>query len=268
MKRHQEMYPICILHMTYSVQAGPLSSTSYSSLCNLKSQWSLWFIYAAGLKIPAGSFVASMSKLIPRAYSIASIEPRYALVGGQNIPVTDILLEVVQFSSGPFQENEEICDKTGVCSNYLMKLPVGGRFLSYHHSNQQFKMPLDPNVPIVMISAGSGIAPFRAFWQQRSLLHWDKNSAWLYFGCRDENENLFEEETAKSVQRILAFSRKSSTKTYVQDLVAKDGDLIHDLIMNRKAHFYICGKVCTYNVVHCTFIIQRLSFILLKLCCF
>merc|ERR1711976_144686 len=99
------------------------------------------------------------------------------------------------------------------------------------------------NVPIVMISAGSGIAPFRAFWQQRSLLHWDKNSAWLYFGCRDDNENLFEEETAKSVQRILAFSRKNSTKTYVQDLVAKDGDLIHDLIMNRKAHFYICGKV-------------------------
>lgn len=189
-----------------------------------------------------------MSKLIPRAYSIASIEPRYALVGGQNIPVTDILLEVVQFSSGPFQENEEICDKTGVCSNYLMKLPVGGRFLSYHHSNQQFKMPLDPNVPIVMISAGSGIAPFRAFWQQRSLLHWDKNSAWLYFGCRDENENLFEEETAKSVQRILAFSRKNSTKTYVQDLVAKDGDLIHDLIMNRKAHFYICGKVCTLYI--------------------
>ena len=184
-----------------------------------------------------------MSKLIPRAYSIASIEPRYALVGGQNIPVTDILLEVVQFSSGPFKENEEICNKTGVCSNYLMKLPVGGRFLSYHHSNQQFKMPMDPNVPIVMISAGSGIAPFRAFWQQRSLLHWDKNSAWLYFGCRDENENLFEEETAKSVQRIVALSRKSNTKVYVQDLVVNDGDLIYDLIINRKAHFYICGKV-------------------------
>ena len=93
---------------------------------------------------------------------------------------------------------------------------------------------------------------FRAFWQQRSLLHWDKNSAWLYFGCRDENENLFEEETAKSVQRIVAFSRKNNSKIYVQDLVVNDGELIYDLIMNRKAHFYICGKVCNYllNFLH------------------
>ena len=105
-------------------------------------------------------------------------------------------------------------------------------------------------------------------------MHWDKNSAWLYFGCRDENENLFEEETAKSVQRIVAFSRKNNSKIYVQDLVVNDGELIYDLIMNRKAHFYICGKVCNYllnflhiphaictrNVSHCLKINQNIIF--------
>ena len=52
-----------------------------------------------------------------------------------------------------------------------------------------FKMPDDPNVPILMISAGSGIAPFRSFWQQRMLLHWPRSTAWLYYGCRNEMEN-------------------------------------------------------------------------------
>ena len=72
--------------------------------------------------------------------------------------------------------------------------------LSYHHSNAQFKMPNDPNVPVIMISAGSGIAPFRAFWQQRMIKHYPKSSAWLYFGCRDVTENMFSDETSKFVQ--------------------------------------------------------------------
>ena len=90
-------------------------------------------------------------------------------------------------------------------------------------------------------------------------MHWDKNSAWLYFGCRDENENLFEEETAKSVQRIVAFSRKSNSKIYVQDLVVNDGELIYDLIMNRKAHFYICGKVFLISLQYMLFVLEITS---------
>lgn len=116
--------------------------------------------------------------------------------------------------------------------------------MTYHHSNAQFKMPNDPNLPIVMVSAGSGIAPFRAFWQQRMLRHWPKTSAWLYFGCRDGTENMFAEETSKIVQRRVAFSRiDKDSKEYVQDLLERDAAQIVDLVLNQKAHLYICGKV-------------------------
>ena len=116
--------------------------------------------------------------------------------------------------------------------------------MSYHHSNAQFKMPNDPNVPILMVSAGSGIAPFRAFWQQRMLRHYPKTSAWLYFGCRDVTENMFSDETQKFVQRRVAFSRiDKDRKEYVQDLIEQDCAQVYDLIANHQAHIYICGKV-------------------------
>ena len=60
------------------------------------------FVTFPSLKIPAASLVASLTKMMPRAYSIASIDPRYSLVGGQNIPVTDLLLEIAEFETGPF----------------------------------------------------------------------------------------------------------------------------------------------------------------------
>merc|ERR1719273_1807841 len=95
-----------------------------------------------------------------------------------------------------------------------------------------------------MICAGSGIAPFRPCWQQRKIQSCPKSTPWLYFGCRDDTENLFSEETEELVQRRVAFSRKFKyEKEYVQDLLSKDGSFVHDLIMNQKANIYICGKV-------------------------
>jgi hypothetical protein len=78
------------------------------------------------LRIPAAGFVASLSKLMPRAYSIASVEPKFTLVGGQNIPVTDLVLEVVEFETGPFlAEETEPKMRKGVASNFLTRLPIG-----------------------------------------------------------------------------------------------------------------------------------------------
>ena len=118
--------------------------------------------------------------------------------------------------------------------------------MSYHHSNAMFKMPDDPNVPILMVSAGSGIAPFRSFWQQRMLLHWPRSTAWLYHGCRNRSENMFEDETSKIVQRHVAMSRVGDTKQYVQDLLLRDQTFVYDVIANRKGHIYLCGKVIIF----------------------
>ena len=74
------------------------------------------------------------------------------------------------------------------------------------------------------------------------LLHWPKSTAWLYHGCRNQNENMFEDETSKVVQRIVAMSREGP-KQYVQDLLQRDQAFVHDVISNRKGNIYICGKV-------------------------
>ena len=112
-------------------------------------------------------------------------------------------------------------------------------------------MPNDPLVPVIMVSAGSGIAPFRAFWQQRIVKQYPKSSAWLYFGCRDVTENMFSDETSKVVQRRVAFSRiDRERKEYVQDLIEQDCAQVYDMIANHQAHIYICGKVLSFDFVH------------------
>ena len=59
-------------------------------------------------------------------YSIASVEPKFTLVGGQNIPVTDLVLEVMEFETGPFlAEETEPKMRKGVASNFLTRLPIG-----------------------------------------------------------------------------------------------------------------------------------------------
>ena len=116
--------------------------------------------------------------------------------------------------------------------------------MSYHHSNAMFKMPDDPNVPILMVSAGSGIAPFRSFWQQRMLLHWPRSTAWLYHGCRNRSENMFEDETSKIVQRHVAMSRVGDTKQYVQDLLLRDQTFANREELDEHKKVHLCCSQC------------------------
>lgn len=194
------------------------------------------------LRIPASFFVARMKKLMPRPYSVASIYPKFSLVGGQNIPVTDLLIEACKFQAGPFQDNAAFETRNGVASNFMVNMQSGQRFLAYHYSNPCFSMPNDSNVPVIMICAGSGIAPFRPFWQKREMNHMPKDVCWLYFGCRDNSEDLFANETSTVVQRNVAFSRIGD-KIYVQDLLERDAVKIYDLLINKNANVYICGQV-------------------------
>ena len=88
-----------------------------------------------------------------------------------------LLLATIQYLSFNF--------RNGCASHFLTTLPIGGRFLSYHFANDLFRMPNDPTLHIIMVCAGSGIAPFRAFWQHRKNKRgYKKTSAWLYYGCR------------------------------------------------------------------------------------
>lgn len=111
-----------------------------------------------------------------------------------------------------------------------------------------------PNLaaPMLMIGPGTGVAPFRGFLQQRQHLARQHDSpaapAWLYFGCRQEQEDFlyqadlraFEADGTLSKLRV-AFSRAQSTKVYVQHLLKQDAQQVFDLLQHPAVHVYVCG---------------------------
>ncbi|CAB4034146.1 nitric oxide synthase, brain-like, partial [Paramuricea clavata] len=171
----------------------------------------------------------------------------------------------------------------GVCSTWIESLKPGDMIpCSVRHAHS-FHMPEDPSLPVIMVGPGTGIAPFRSFWQQRlfekknkltnkvkdkgknqrpTTLSKDKNSTWgpltLYFGCRSsEHDDIYKHETSHAMREggldtvYTAFSREPNVpKTYVQDLIKKNASEIYDMLVNKGGHFFVCGDVSMADDVH------------------
>uniref|UniRef100_A0A4W3IBA7 Nitric oxide synthase n=1 Tax=Callorhinchus milii TaxID=7868 RepID=A0A4W3IBA7_CALMI len=116
-----------------------------------------------------------------------------------------------------------------------------------------FHLPKNPSKPCILIGPGTGIAPFRSFWQQR--LHDFETQACgmtLVFGCRhSEMDHIYKEETqalkAKGILKDVytAYSREPGTqKTYVQDILReKLASKVYSALHEEKGHIYICGEI-------------------------
>ena len=116
----------------------------------------------------------------------------------------------------------------------------------YVQKAQHFALPADPNKPIIMIGPGTGIAPFRAFLQERLATN-APGPNWLYFGHQRSDYDFFYEEELKAMRKsghltrlTLAWSRDGDEKIYVQNRMRDDG---RDLWawLERGAHIYVCG---------------------------
>jgi NADPH-ferrihemoprotein reductase len=138
-----------------------------------------------------------------------------------------------------------------------------GNKVLVHLRSSPFKLPNDHSRPIIMMAAGSGIAPFRAFIQERvhyALNHKEQEIGRmiLYFGCRSPDEDCLYAEEWKELQTQLqhagkqglfeiqyAFSRspKTEKKTYVQDLILEHYDEFLGLLSEKEASCYICGSI-------------------------
>ena len=108
----------------------------------------------------------------------------------------------------------------GVCSNYLNQIPTGHSVYAFIRSAPNFRLPDDKSVPIIMVGPGSGIAPFRGFWQHRSKLIQIKREErnkfgkmTLFFGCRSPSMQLHSKEVKEMIdqgiisQCFVAYSR-------------------------------------------------------------
>jgi sulfite reductase (NADPH) flavoprotein alpha-component len=137
--------------------------------------------------------------------------------------------------------------KKGTCSNYLADLDVENQKISvFIEKNPNFRLPKNPQTPIIMVGAGTGIAPFRAFVQERELQE-NAGDSWLFFGNRNfETEFLYQTEWQQFLKSgalsklDVAFSRDSDQKVYVQHKLLENADEVYRWLQ-QGAHFYICG---------------------------
>lgn len=179
-------------------------------------------------------FVDLLMPLLPRFYSISSSQ-RY--VG-----------EEVHLTIAPLEYESNGHKRRGVCTHYLCQLvdmhaPVVPIFIQPSHG---FRLPHDPHTSLVMIGPGTGIAPFRAFLQERLLHHQSKGKHWLFFGEWNRAHDFFYEEDWRELskwghlQMDLAFSRDQEHKIYVQHRMWERGQELYQWL-EEGAYFYVCG---------------------------
>lgn len=180
----------------------------------------------------AEDFVGVLRKLQPRLYSIAS-SPK-AHPGEVHLTVG-----VVNYKT--FGRS-----RAGVCSSFLARLAAGDTSGVYIHSNPAFRMPAQNEAPLIMVGPGTGIAPFRAFLEERKATA-APGPNWLFFGNpHAATDFLYEEELKQFAQdgylhRLdTAFSRDQSQKIYVQDRMREQGAELWKWL-DYGAAFYVCG---------------------------
>jgi sulfite reductase (NADPH) flavoprotein alpha-component len=187
----------------------------------------------SGVRPDPEAFIEALDPLQPRLYSISS-SPK---VDPARLSTT---VDAVRYRIGERQ-------RFGVASTFLAdRLKPGKTVKIYVQNAQHFALPSDPNVPIVMIGPGTGIAPFRAFLHERMAIK-APGQNWLFFGHQRRDYDFFYEDElagmkASSVltRLTLAWSRDAEHKIYVQDRMREVGrDLWAWLAAG--AHIYVCG---------------------------
>lgn len=177
--------------------------------------------------------VAALDRLQPRLYSIASSSKAHP--GEVHLTVSAVR----------WTARERL--RTGVGSCYLADFATPGDVIPvYVQKAHGFSLPADPATPIVMVGPGTGIAPFRAFLEEREATGATGRN-WLVFGDqRRAHDFLYEEQLTDWLRRgvlarlDLAFSRDQAEKIYVQTRLRENAAELWRWLQEG-AHFYICG---------------------------
>jgi sulfite reductase (NADPH) flavoprotein alpha-component len=186
-----------------------------------------------GIRPDPEAFIESLDPLQPRLYSISS-SPR---VSPGRVSTT---VDAVRYRIGARQ-------RLGVASTFLAeRIGPGDPVRIYLQKAQDFGLPADPRVPIIMIGPGTGIAPFRAFLHERMATKAPGRN-WLFFGHQRRDHDFFYEDELTGMKAhgvltrlTLAWSRDGDQKVYVQDRMREVGRDLWAWIADG-AHVYVCG---------------------------
>ncbi|KAL4807000.1 hypothetical protein BDV18DRAFT_159224 [Aspergillus unguis] len=219
--------------------------------------------------LPLSYIIETLPSLQPRYYSISSS----SVVSPRKISLTVLVL------STPLPENAAV-SIPGLTSTYLLSLsgiktnkPImptytnallpssssssdekKERRVHAHLRRSPFKLPRLTTAPLILIAAGTGLAPFRAFLHERRQLlkiGRDVGPILLFFGCRSEKEDFIYRDEIQEMQTafgpllnvVTAFSRGGSgKKVYVQDRVVEMQKEVKEMLVEKRGNLYICGR--------------------------
>ena len=174
-----------------------------------------------------------MQRLTPRMYSISSSQKQHP----DNVQTT---VRVVRYESHGRE-------RQGLASGHMGdRGPVGSSFPIFLHANGNFRLPADTGTPVIMMGPGTGVAPFRAFLEERQATG-QTGDNWLFFGEQRRSLDFLYQEQFEGMHRdgVLtrldtAFSRDQAKKVYVQDRIAEHAAEVYAWL-ERGAYFYVCG---------------------------
>ena len=192
-----------------------------------------FLLESPGVKFDPEEFVSLLKKLQPRLYSIASSLKAHP--------------EQVHLTVDTVRYEIHGRKRKGVCSNFLAEragkdtpVPV------FIQVSKHFRVPENGDTPIIMVGPGTGIAPFRAFLEERKATG-AKGGNWLFFGAQKSSCDFFYKEELEAYQRdgVLtrfdtAFSRDQNYKIYVQTRMIENAKELWNWL-EQGAHFYVCG---------------------------
>ncbi|RBW46137.1 sulfite reductase subunit alpha [Psychromonas sp. B3M02] len=178
-------------------------------------------------------FINLTKPLAPRAYSISSSIKQHN--------------NEVHLTIGNVRYHSNDRDHNGVCSTFLSdQAEIGDKVKCYFAPNSHFAVPTDPTAPMIMVGPGTGIAPFRAFLEER-LATGAEGENWLIFGDRNSKTDFIYQEEIEAMQASgliakldLAFSRDQQQKIYVQDRMLEHGEQLFAWL-EKGGYFFICG---------------------------
>jgi sulfite reductase (NADPH) flavoprotein alpha-component len=238
--RHYEIAritPELLEYVTTRSASEELAELSRAERKNDLKNW-LWgrhvidLVEAFPIRPSAAEFLALLKRLQPRLYSISSSPKAHPLEA-------HLTVSTLRYSHQGKRRG-------GVCSTYLADRAEKGDTKIFIQKSAHFRPPKDGDAPMIMVGPGTGVAPFRAFLQERRATG-AKGKNWLFFGEQRAATDFYYHDELECLQKggylerlDAAFSRDQAEKHYVQHKIAERGAELWDWLENG-AHFYVCG---------------------------
>ncbi|MCU0126857.1 bifunctional nitrate reductase/sulfite reductase flavoprotein subunit alpha [Pseudomonas vlassakiae] len=178
-------------------------------------------------QLPLATWLDLLKPLQPRLYSISSSP----LAHPDQVHLT---VSTVRYG-----------ERKGVCSTFLADRAQSLKVAIFPQVSKHFRLPEDNDVPVIMVGPGTGIAPFRAFLEEREA-QGAKGGNWLFFGEQYAATDFYYQEQLQAWQASghlrldTAFSRDQAEKVYVQQRMLEQGAQLWQWL-EAGAYFYVCG---------------------------